>query len=313
MKKLFAAACALALLFALCGCNAKAPDPTASTSGYIAQRNGLYYFLNGDDQNKLYQMDENLKNRRRLSDLTNTAPWLAAMQWSGNKLFYLQTTRPEKGADVICTLYCYDLTWHKEMKVLDGPISCYALDNHWIYFTTDTASWAIYKARLDGSHRSVLYTIDDFMSPWALQMSGNRLYYCRDEEIFEMNPLTGKLADSWGVYPLGPMLVDGQWIYCVREDTQEHIALYKFNTTDPDAENHGVKILSGAGDFSIAGENLYYAVYSKRSKTTNIYRADINGQAPQWITAGSSPIVLGNYLFYWDLNSKMAWKRVKAS
>jgi len=83
----------LIILLTLTGCVSKEETIAASISGgYIPEHNGLYYFANPDDQNKLYQMDANFENTKKLSDLSSFSIMLH-IEVSGDNLFYIQNSK----------------------------------------------------------------------------------------------------------------------------------------------------------------------------------------------------------------------------
>ena len=59
--------------------------------------------------------------------------------------------------------------------------------------------------------------------------------------------------------------------------------------------------------FAISEDILYY-----QTKTNKIYKTDLNGKNPKYIVDGTSPVVLGKYLFYINSENEMIYAPMRS-
>ena len=293
------------LLFTLCGCSTNIDSTLKTTQqdltgnivsgggGYMAYYDGLFYFANQEDGNRLYQMDVNLENKEKLSDKSNFSSRIQ-IQSNENKLFYLQNSKSSADESFIWTLYSYDLVQRSESKVLDKNICSYTINDDWIFFSTiDTKE--LYKVKLDGSSMQLLYEGDPYI-PVSIQIYNDQLFYGWDEAIIRMN-LDGTNLQSWPTYP-SLLHVYQQFVYYINMFSG---ALCKFNPNENNTTTDDIILVDNdVLNFTISENVLYYTTIDNK-----IYEIDLNGNNTRYITDGTAPIVLGKYLFYYDINDKM--------
>ena len=260
--------------------------------GYIAENEGILYFANQDDQNKLYQMDENFENVEKLSDMVNDSV-VIYIQFYDDKLFYLQTTKTDNDETPwICTLYSYNLSTRREAKVLNENICGYAIHDNRIYYSTlDTKN--LYSANVDGSDIQLLKEGQQWF-PVSIQCSDGLLYYGWNESFFR-SQLDGSDSHAWDIFS-NSFLVYDQDVFCISNGT---LIKFSADSNDDIPEVIGLGI-SDVVCFTISEDTLYYATSDDK-----LYKSDLNGESIQFITAGYAPVVLKDVIFYFDSNDKM--------
>lgn len=260
--------------------------------GYIAENEGLFYFANQDDQNRLYQMDSNFKNVKKLSDTANDSVAIY-IQFYDNKLFYLQTTRTEND-DIpwICTLYSYNLSTHQETRVLNENICSYTIYDDCIYYSTlDTKN--LYRANMDGSGVQLFKDGEQWLQI-SVQYSDGLLYYGWNESLIKSQP-DGFNSHIWGIFS-NAFLVYNQEVFCISDGM-----LIKFNTNNNDDVPEIVEFgISDVICFTISEDTLYYATFDEK-----IYKSDLDGKNIKFIADGYAPVVLKDFIFYFDRDNKM--------
>lgn len=260
--------------------------------GYIAENDGLLYFANQDDQNRLYQMDANFENLKKLSDMTNDSVVIYTQIYD-DKLFYLQTTKTGNDETPwICTLYSYNLSTRCETKVLNENICSYAIHDNRIYYSTlDTKN--LYSANVDGSDIQLLKEGEQWF-PVSIQCSDGLLYYGWNESFFRSRS-DGSDLHEWDIFS-NSFLVYDQEVFCISNGT---LIKFSADSNDDIPEVIGLGI-SDVVCFTISEDTLYYATSDDK-----LYKSDLNGESIQFITAGYAPVVLKDVIFYFDSNDKM--------
>jgi hypothetical protein len=279
--------------------------------GFVAVHDGLIYFSNQDDGNKLYRMDENGENITKLSDKSSIYDWLY-IQIEGNQLFYIQTenieeTVMESGWTIraMCSLYSYDLSNNTERKLVDNNIYTFVVSEGWIYFTTYDDN-RLYRMRTDGSSKELIH---EGMEPMAVQLCNDRLYVKHFESLRIMN-LDGSdvlifyyLMYAYHAY--NDEIFNGRGQMTRQAIAEESLRFSEENgvtygSLEPSITISEVEITEF--DFNIFQQRIYYSTPDKK-----IYRMSINGSKPEYLADGYSPIVFSDYIFYLDNNDKLAW------
>ena len=270
------------------------------SGGYVAEHSGYIYFANQEDENKLYQMNINGKNKIKLSDETNASPRLE-IQIKNKKLFYLQNS--EIGKYLAYTLYSYDLIQNSETKLSDKNICSYTFYQDFIYFTTkelqdnDESPASVYclsklfKMKSDGSDIKLMS--DDYFDFAFAQITDDKLYIGHHESVLK-NTLEGVSEKSWYAVPHLFVVYNKELYYMPYNETK----LYK---TSIDSELEGVEIIDKDVDFFTIYQNIiYFSTHDKK-----IYKADLDGNNQEFIVAGTAPIVLSETLFFYNKNDKI--------
>jgi len=270
--------------------------------GYIAEHGGEFYFANKDDENKLYQMGTNFENKKKLSDMPNFSPRIA-ISIVGDNIYYTQNSRltdeeiAKKQTDIIWTktLYLYNLVDDTEMKVLDDNIWSYTIHGDRIYYSSQVTT-GIYSAKLDGSDVQTL-SEGSIMTPGALQVYGDCLYFGSDEALVCMN-LDRSAFESWPAYPTALLIYKNNAYFSNYIDR----GLAKFNIEN--GNNKGgpdfIRLAENVLSFTISEDVIYFTTHDN-----SLYKMDLDGNNAEYIAAGSAPVVLGNYLFYFDMDDEM--------
>ena len=279
--------------------------------GYVAVHDGLFYYSNQDDENKLYRMDENSENETKLSDRPNTSTWLY-IQAEGDSLFYIQTeeieeTVVESGWTIrtMCTLYSYDLSTNAERKLVDNNIYTYVVSEGWIYFSTLDDN-RIYRMKTDGSSTEIL---TEGIEPMAVQLCNDRLYYKHSESLGIMN-LDGSSIiifyyPMYAYYAYNDEIFDGRGAITKRAIKEDSIGFSEDGEFAYGEFGPTVTILEeeiSAFDYNIFHQRIYYATLDGK-----IFRMNMDGSNPQYIADGSAPIVFSNYVFYLDKDDRLTW------
>jgi len=327
MKNILMAMCIFTLVFSLCGCyqneiytesmhsGFSVPEITSQDfvenvvsggSGYIAEYDGLLYFSNPDDQNKLYQMDTNFENKVKLSDAAN-ASGSFGIQFYNKQLFYLQSSKSGDNEDVIWTytLYSYDLVQRTETKLLHQNICSYTINNSWIYFSTmDTKN--LYKAKLDGSNTRLLYENGTWLT-MCVQVYDNKLYYSCDESLVQVD-LSSSEETIYYLYCYSFLIYKGQ----IFVNDFGNFGKTSINHNEPIYENKEHETQYGSlyerqpltdnqvTCFTVFQNTIYFATFDDK-----IYKMDLDGNNLEFIVDGSDPIVLNEYLFYYNTEGKI--------
>ena len=266
----------------------------ASSCGeYIAEYNNQYYFANPDDNNKLYQMDGKMKNKKLISNKANSSCDLS-IQIVDNKLYYIQSSGNINSQKFVGTLYLYDLSKKTETAISNKNICSFTIYNNEIYYSTfDTNK--IYVSNLNGLSEKEISSNENSFSG-CIQIYNKQLFSCSDEGVYKRD-LNGENIVSKCIYPHKIRVYNNKIYY-----TSDNDGLRELSINNNSFSNEKIVINDDVIDFSFFNNKLYFSTFKNE-----IYIADLNGENKKIITKGSNPMVLNNHLFYFDENGKMQY------
>lgn len=262
---------------------------------YAKQGNRIYY-SNPYDNKKLYVMDENLGNRRKLCD-----DRVLNLNIIGDWIYY--TTKTDRAG-----LFRINKNGGDPMKVTDDAIDAYVYDQDWIYYINISDKGKLYKMRSDGTDRTKLC---DDTAICTLKCEGDFIYYfcvenyktriCRikkdgTQRLALSDESPGSfydffLKDGW-IYYAGvesgiikirvdgsqiirldsgkatQFYISGDWIYYQNNSDNNNLCrLYKIRTDGTDK----LKLNDEFSEFiSVSGDWIYYAAGADNYKSYKI-------------------------------------------
>ena len=149
-------------------------------------------------------------------------------------------------------------------------------------------------------------------------MTDNQLFFSSNEMIHSvgLNYLQERaLWDdpellSWDAYPY-TFLVYGQDVFFINMDSLE-LCRFSANLNGPlsysgETASATVLVEESVITFTISEDVIYYTTTTFDDMPTKLYKMSLDGGGKTFLVEGKSPIVLGNYLFYFDNDNKMVF------
>lgn len=253
--------------------------------GYIAEHDGMYYFADMNDGNRLCRADLEFSNIERLSDKANDSARIG-IQICGDKLYYLHTVRNVSDKiPWLRTLYSYNLRSGEEKKVLSENISSFFVADGHIYFATADTN-RVYSADTDGKIDELIDECGDNVIV-GLQYYEGMLYYAHGECLVRRYDGGGNVRN---VFTTGFLVYDG----VIYSNDVGNLTSFPVsdNTVSPQHTEYGIH---DAVCFTVYDGVIYYASFDNK-----IYSCDPAEGKIRFIGGGSAPIVLGEYIFCFD-------------
>lgn len=245
-----------------------------NNGGIAAIRNGIIYYVNGSQGNKLYKITASGSGRTKLSDdrpwnINVVGNWVYYTNFNdGNKIYKIKT-------DGTCrTKLNDDSSW--DLRVVDN----------WIYYTkssdpSDPTHGCIYKIAVDGTFRSRLNSHESIflnaVNGWIYYLNvsdGRKIYKLKADD------LTNVKVNNFPAYN---MEVSGDWIYFTTFDGQNK--LYKIKT-----DGTGLAKLCDDKATSI-NKYGYHIYYTNESDSHTMYKIKTDGTDRARVYNGSSSLM----------------------
>lgn len=210
-----------------------------ANGGGFAAKNNLIYYSNYKDNNRLYRMNMDGSNRKKLSD--DSAVDISVV---GGRIYYVSF--PEKG------LYSVKTDGTDKRTLYTGQAGALNVTGGRIYYCDVDDGYRLYSMKTDGTNRKKLS--DDWIH--ELLVEGDRIYYTiynESRHIYTMK------TDGTGRKKLNNddalclQLGNGRLYYFVVEGGERGI--YSIKTDGTDRRTHLVKHVQA---MHVCGDDIYY-------------------------------------------------------
>ena len=213
-------------------------------NGETAIKGDRIYFSNDEDESKLYSMNTDGGDMKKLSD--SRAIYINVV---GNRVYFTNDDY------FICTIK----TDGSDFITLNNNQSSYIqVVGDDIFYVNGDDDDRVYTIKSDGSGRKKL---SDDTDVWSMNVVDGRIYYCIGDErqgyyIHSMNTdgsSKQKLCDD----DSNSIIVVGDWVYYIHYETPNNAAIYRIKTDGGSRQ----KLTDGVGfAFNVVGDWIYYAV-----------------------------------------------------
>lgn len=238
--------------------------------GLFCEHNGVIFFSNPSDGGKLYSMDSNGKNLKKLTN--DVATYINA---DDNYVYYV---RNNTGASLNFSFVAFHRNAlvrvnhnGKNIVILDTEPSLYAsLIGNYIYYIHYDQSDAstLYKVRIDGEDRKQLMNEAVF----TCNADGQYFYYngmSEDGSIHRFDTTTDTTSTVYVGNSFQPIVKDGSDIYYIDGDTDCSIVHTNINFDNP------TYITKDSVDaYNVHGSYIYYQRFSKNGSALCMIKND---------------------------------------
>ncbi len=251
---------------------------------YIVEINNTLYYQNFTDGCKLYSMDLNGDNKKKLCD-----DYVVKLKTDGERIYYENLNNLKNYSIKL------DGLDRKELANFSGHM----LDifNDWIYFlgTGKDNYTGIYSIKKDGTGLKKLSNINAH----TLQVYGNMIYFSEISDngaLYKMN-LDGTNIEKISNESADNFKVSNNFVFFQRFDDKHIPYLYRLSMDRQEIQ----KILDyqlTTGAFDISGNNIFFI--SSENSCPSLYKMDINGNNIKKIAANFDATtikVLGDWIY----------------
>jgi len=278
-----------------------------NNGGTFAEDNGILYFSNPYDGNKLYSMNSDCSNAKKLID-----EHVASINVHGNYIYYVKNNTVGSAANAALSngltgVYRCDLDGKNVISLYDTYSNIISLCGNYIYYQHNdkkTAS-SLYKIKINNSDSKLVSKVD--YNP-ASSYNGT-IYFSSTKDnhnIYTLDPKTNSIS----TYLSGnSSLTDMEGTYLYYIDLDKGSSLVRQNTV-----NKTIELL-------VSGHCLNYNVYEnkifflKEGDDAGLYRMNIDGSNLELIVSGNFNNVqcTSIYTFFQYLNKPDLLYRVSTS
>ena len=268
--------------------------------GFFCENNGTIYFSNPDDENRLYAMDSNGKNLRKLCN--DTATFINA---DDNYVYYV---RNNPRADLSFTYFsfhqnslCRISKDGTSAQVLDqDPCNYATLCGNYIYYLhyDDEEASTLYKVKIDGTERQQVLNY----AVYTCSTNGQYIYYNgmkTNGSIYRLDTVTDQEILLYECSSYKPIISNGMDVYYL--DVEQNNALVRTNM------NWDTPTLLSSDSidvYNVYGDTIYYQNF-KENKESAFCSIKTDGTENNIITQGSytNIHVTSNFVFFTDYYS----------
>lgn len=253
-----------------------------NNNGMFCEYEGKIYFANPYDRNRLYIMDSDCTNIRKLNDDT-----VCSINVYGSYIYYVRNNFSSETAAMIFRgqllgVMRTGLNGKKPRSLYDsvaGVINLYGNDLYYQHYSNEDG-FSFYKVGIDGKNNT---RISD-AGYYPASIYGNAIYYANtigSHSIYSYNMKTGRS----GLYlDANAHMVDMQGDYIYYIDLDDNYSLVRVNTATFDKE-----ILFDGKEGKCISYNLYNNVifYHVEGDAPALYRMNIDGSSQEFIRSGN--------------------------
>jgi len=255
-----------------------------NNGGLFCEYEGKIYFANPADQNKLYVMDSDCTNAKKLNDDS-----VASLNVCGSYIYYVKNNFTEDTIGMIFRgqlfgVYRCSLDGKRKKALYDELSGVISLSGNTLYYQhyDDKTALSLYKVGIDGKNNEKLY--DTAYSPSCVQ--GNRIYFSDDDGKHYICYYDIEADRIVTFYNGNTYMADVEGNYAYFIDLDKNYSLVRLNCS-----NRTLELLYGESGAKVVNYNVYgnkiFLQVEGDSGQTGLYRMNIDGTQLEKIASGN--------------------------
>ncbi len=253
-----------------------------NNGGLFCEYNGKIYFANPYDSNKLYSMNSDCTNAKKLNDDS-----VASLNVCGNYIYYVRNNFTSDKIGVVFRgqlfgVYRCDLNGKNSFTLYDklsGIVSLYGNNIFYQHYDDKTAI-NLYKMGIDGKNNTKLY--DTEYNPASIK--DGKIYFSDITGKHNICTLDTKSNSVSTYYEANSYLADAEGNYLYYIDLSKNYSLVRLNMSTKTLEllyapNDGKVI-----NYNVYGNKIFFQV---EGEYTGLYRMNIDGTQIEYIAKGN--------------------------
>ena len=254
-----------------------------NNGGSFSEYNGKIYFANPYDSNKLYVMNSDCTDAKKLND-----DMVASINVCGKYIYYTKNNFTD---DVIGQLfhgqffgiYRCDLNGKHKKALYEDLSGIISLCGNTIYYQhhDNNTALSLYKVKIDGTGETKLY--DTAYSPASVQ--NGRIYFSNITNKNNISYLETSNDSIINYYNANSYLVTALNGYIYYLDLDKKYSLVRLNTSTGTLEllydTEGGKVIN----YNVYGNKIFFQV--EKGDETGLYRMNVDGTQIERISTGN--------------------------
>jgi len=250
-----------------------------NNGGTFCEDNGILYFSNPYDGNKLYSMNSDCTNAKKLID-----DRISSINVHGNYIYYIKNNSTGSVANVLSSsklagIFRCNLDGKKVVSLYDNISNSISLCGNYIYYqhNGNKSASSLYKIKIDSSDNKLVSKVDYNPSSY---FNGN-IFFSNIKDNHNIYTLDTKTNSISTYYSGNTSFADMEGTFLYYIDLDKGSSLLRQNTT-----NKTIELLS-------SGPCLNYNVYEnkifflKDGDAAGLYRMNIDGSNLELIASGN--------------------------
>lgn len=277
-----------------------------NNGGTFCEYDGKIYFSNPYDNGKLYSMNSDCSDARKLSD-----DCVAYINVHNKYIYYVRNnTATAQGAGIfhgnLVGVYRCELDGRNPKALYSEPSGAISLCGNYIYYQhyDDQTALTLYKVKIDGTDNTKIS--DDEYQPTSYY--NGKIYFANLSEnhnIFYIDPSNNDRMVQY--LEANAYMVDMEGTYLYYIDMSNNYSLMRYNTTNKITE----KLIDGrCVHYNLFGSKLFAMIESEEG--SGIYRMNVDGSQKEFIAIGNFNNIscTSEYTYFQYYNDSISLYRV---
>jgi len=278
-----------------------------NNGGTFCEDNGILYFSNPYDGNKLYSMNSDCTDAKKLID-----DHVASINVHGNYIYYVKNNSIGSVANAslssdLTGIFRCNLDGKKVVSLYDKYSSIISLCGNYIYYqhNDNKIAASLYKIKINNSDNKQISKVDYNPSSYY----DGKIYYSSVKDNHNIYTLDAKTNSISTYYSGNTSFTDMEGAYLYYIDLDKGSSLVRLNT-----ENKTIELLSSGHclNYNVYGNKLFFL---KDGDDAGLYRMNIDGSNLELIASGNFNNVqcTSKYTFFQYFNKPDLLYRVSTS
>ena len=256
-----------------------------NNGGLFCEYNSKIYFANPYDSDRLYVMNSDCTDARKLND-----DCVAYINVYNNYIYYVKNNFSEETIGAVFRgqlfgLYRCELDGTNCKALYDKLTGVVSLCGNYIYYqhNDNKNPLSLYKVRIDGKNNKQVSA-----TPYNPACVNNKKIYFSDDtnknRIYSLNTDNDSVSPY---YDANSYMVDMQGIYLYYIDLDKNYSLMRFNTSNKTVELLYTPNVGKVVSINVYGNKLFFQMESDGGETTGLYRMNIVGTQVEYVAHGN--------------------------
>lgn len=275
-----------------------------NNGGFFCESNGVIYFSNPYDDSKLYSMNSDCTNAKKLSD-----DHVASINVHGNYIYYVKNNTSSNSVNAVLHgqltgVFRCNLDGKNVVSLYDKPSGIISLCGNYVYYQhyDNTTALTLYKIKIDKTDNKLIsksnYNPSSFYN--------GKIYFSNITDNHNICSIDTKTDSVSTFFSGNTYLTDMEGAYLYYIDIDKGYSLVRLNT-----QNNTIELLSSGRciNYNLYGNKIFY---QKEGEDAGLYRMNIDGTNQEHIALGDFNNIhcTSQYTFFQYLNNPGVLYRV---
>ncbi|MDO5381955.1 MAG: DUF5050 domain-containing protein [Eubacteriales bacterium] len=281
-----------------------------NNGGLFCEYDGKIYFANPSDQNRLYVMNSDCTDARKLNDDS-----VASLNVCGNYIYYVKNNFSEETLGMIFRgqlfgVYRCDLKGKHPKALYDKLSGIISLSGNTLYYQhyDNDTNLSLWSTQIDGKNNKKIY--DTPYTPSCIY--NGKIYFSDTNGRHHIQVLDTKTNNITDFYNCNSYMatIEGNYAYYI--DLDKDYTLVRLNTANRTLEQLFKPSNGKVINYNVYGNKIFFQV---EGDATGLYRMNIDGTQVEYIAAGNITSIhcTSQYTFFTYFDDQTTLYRVPTS